>query len=43
MADPGIRMPDLRTQVMSFKVAQLQECAGRIGISKSGASRIHYP
>jgi len=36
MADYGYPLPDLRSQILSFKVAQLQNCAGRLGISKSG-------
>lgn len=36
MADYGYALPDLRSQILSFKVAQLQNCAGRLGISKSG-------
>jgi hypothetical protein len=29
-------LPDLRSQILSFKVVDLQNCAGRLGISKSG-------
>jgi len=36
MADYGYPLPDLRSQILSFKVAQLQSATGRLGISKSG-------
>jgi hypothetical protein len=36
MTDYLYPIPDLRTQILSFKVIHLQTCAGRLGISKSG-------